>query len=172
MPRTCVECGKTSNRFTHIEYRSREPVCKDCEKGVAICVECKREFFGNSRLNQLKMHMQTHQDRLLACPACNSQKRYRTGAGVAAHFESGHCSSCPNRDQALHTIHRLVQNTAPQFMSDRLMIEDAHDGSVPKNSYACNHCSKRFNLMSALMQHQSSTGHGDAASTRLSIVGF
>jgi hypothetical protein len=107
MPVTCDTCDQTSNRFSRSEYRggkrSLQATCQDCEREIARCVECAREFSSHSwthALNQLKMHRQTHAPRTFACPVCNGSKRFKTGADTALHLESGYCTGCQGKDNA------------------------------------------------------------------------
>ncbi|KAJ1415991.1 hypothetical protein B484DRAFT_454391 [Ochromonadaceae sp. CCMP2298] len=166
MPCFCDSCEQTSNRFSRKEFslgkRGRASTCTDCEKEVARCAECYREFTAHSwsnALNQLKMHKQTHAERTIACPVCNGSKRFRTGADAALHLESGYCEGCLGKDNAERAIFNFVSQQARSLMSP-LMIENG-SGSVPEQAYCCNDCGKRFNLVSALMQH-SKAKHGQS----------
>ena len=171
---TCCECGQSTSRFTRSEYHDAvyndNGMCKDCQRDVPRCVECGREFQGiNFRdgLNRLKMHKQIHRPRDIQCPVCRSDKRYASGADAVSHLESGYCSGCRGKENAHKQIYDFVSRAAPGIMNDRLMLENG-GGDVPQQAYSCSMCSKSFNRLSSLMQHQTNKhGGGNASSLRI-----
>ena len=139
-------------------------------QGIPRCNTCGRDFDGGNLahgLNQLKMHMRSHQEKTVVCPICrNPSKKFRTGADAVLHLESGYCPGCRGEDKAKSAIYSFVQKNAPGLMSQHLMIENG--SGVPDKAYTCQMCSKPFTNLSALMQHQAAKhGGGSTAEFRM-----
>jgi len=102
----------------------------------------------------------------VTCPVCG-EERFKSGACVAQHVESGTCPNCPGKENARKAIFGFIRknSAASNALLDRnlLMLEDEIDldgggsgwtGAVPDKPYECRQCSKYFKDVSSLMQHQ------------------
>lgn len=116
------------------------------------CSKCDRSFCD---ANALEQHMQVHQPRDVRCPACGEQ-RFRNGANVAQHVESGTCSGCQGKENARTAIYNFMRfnQSTRQFLDQKLLENGACCDSIPERPYACQQCRKAFRQVSQLMQHQ------------------
>ena len=67
-------------------------------------------------------------------------------------------------------VNNFVTRNAPQYLSNRLMIEDGN-GYDRELEYSCDCCDRSFRLLSSLMDHQSSK-HGTHNPSPARIVGY
>jgi len=156
MGRYCSECQE----FCQPGDFSRSQWCKgqgfsrciDCVNTPCSCQTCGRDF--NSQ-NQLKMHMQTHRPRTVACPICGDS-RFASGANAVQHVESGSCTGCLGKDNARRQIHKFVSRKSQMnsFMTPMLEYGGYGANVVPEFPYHCAPCNKKFRQMSQLLQHQ------------------
>lgn len=156
MGRNCSECGDwcsrgsfTSNQWSKGNGTSR---CKDCVS-LYQCQECHRKFHNS---NELKMHMQTHRPRNIACPVCG-EGQFRSGANAVQHVESGYCSCCrgvENARQQVYEFARKQRGMKPYLNGRPLLTYGGCDDEVPDYPYKCQECSRNFRQLSQLLQHQ------------------
>ena len=102
------------------------------------------------------------------CPGCG--KMCRSRSGVAGHFESGACSSCPGRENAMQVayreVSRLEHNTGSQgmFTGQKMLtgcvqldaygeIDYGHGYQAGGTNYSCPGCQKGFRTSQALLAH-------------------
>ena len=96
------------------------------------------------------------QERTISCPLCSRNRKYKDIVGVVSHIESGSCSHCQGRDNALNFCYQQVSQRAPGFVSNAPMIGygDWSDVAAPASgAYMCRKCNRSFNTVSALMKH-------------------
>jgi len=126
------------------------------------CPICYREFNHSPKKsaneNSLKQHMQVHEDRNIFCPMCN-KKKFKSVAGMAAHYESGYCDHCTDSSQARRNMWEFARRN-PMFEQYRTPMleydnvnEGSDDSSVPDFPYRCNYCHKEFRQQSSMYQH-------------------
>jgi hypothetical protein len=162
MGRYCAECQFEcdDHQFTNNQWRKGPGYsrCSDCSSGNPIqCHICDR-YFGNR--NNLKMHMQVHRPRSVACPICG-EERFRNGANAVQHVESGSCRGCRGSQESAR---RQIYDFACQNRKMHRFLMDVprltYGGSsydqeeVPDFPYHCPDCYKYFRQLSQLLQHQ------------------
>jgi len=158
MSRQCGQCYeyKNGHEFSSNQWRKGDGSsrCKTCVGAVFGCNECSRTFSGQ---NALRMHMQVHRSKNVACPVCGD-RRFGSGANAVMHLESGYCSGCTGAENARQQIYKFAsqQSAMQPFMSHvpQLTYGGYDSGSVPDLPYSCAQCSKSFRHLSQLMQHQ------------------
>lgn len=155
----CIDCVEESLRQVQCSVCDRWlPGLNALEQHMKThpahqCGECQRIFQG---AEQLRQHSKTHQPRTVPCPACKN-KYFRNAANATAHLESGHCTACLGKEQAAKTIYSFVQQNGQTSGYIAPQIADygyGYGGGVPDKAYQCRFCSKRFNQMSALLNHE------------------
>ena len=124
------------------------------------CKECGRTFQNQNNLN---MHMQTHRPKNKSCPICGVQK-FRSGANIVQHVESGYCQCCPGgKQRARKEIYKFVYQKRPMrpYLTNDVPLltygygsDDDDDVNVPDYPYYCPECNKYFRQLSQLLQHQ------------------
>ena len=157
MGRTCAECDyyKDDDHYSRNQWL-KGPGYSRCFDCVGYpCTECQRLF---RNANELKMHMQVHRPRNFSCPICNVTK-FRSGANVVQHVESGFCSCCPGgpeeaREQVFKFAAKKKQMRRYMTEVPRITYGDWTDSEVPDFPYYCPECCKYFRKLGQLMQHQ------------------
>ena len=180
MGRSCADCLSylTPSQFSSNQWRKGEGLsrCKSCVddgggggscySAVTTttsyqCHECSRVFDSPNNLN---MHMQVHRPRTVPCPACG-ERRFRSGANVVQHLESGYCKSCLGQDKARQEIYTFASQKGQMqryLTSSYPMLTNGatpHNHGVPDLPYHCPDCSKSFRQLSQLLQHQDQKHH-------------
>mmetsp|Transcript_56258 Transcript_56258/g.67773 ORF Transcript_56258/g.67773 Transcript_56258/m.67773 type:complete len:171 (+) Transcript_56258:79-591(+) len=158
MTRQCVQCDKYKNRrsFSSNQWAKGEDSsrCTTCVCGVFGCNKCDKIFRDR---NSLKMHMQVHRAKNVACPVCGD-RRFGAGANAVMHVERGHCRGCKGRDSARRHIYEFAscQSAMRPFMAyaPQLLYGGYSCGSVPNFPYRCPQCYMSYQQLSQLMQHQ------------------
>jgi Zinc finger, C2H2 type len=102
--------------------------------------------------------MQVHRPRTVPCPACGDA-RFRSGANVVQHMESGYCRSCQGKDFARQQIYDFATKQGamrPYLTTSYPLLTNGggHNNVVPDLPYHCPDCSKSFRQLSQLLQHQ------------------
>ena len=162
MDRICNQCQtwKSINDYTSSQWRKGDGLsrCDSCVNVHVRCHECDRSF---SDQNQLKMHMQTHRPRNVACPACG-KARFRSGTNAVQHIESGYCTGCRGATNAREQIYKFASSDRKmhQFLAgDPLITNGGNENAVPDFPYSCSKCSRPFKQLGHLLQHEESK-HG------------
>ena len=163
MSRVCPSCQYELDRsdFSNNQWRkgNGNSVCRDCIEGNSApdyqCDICDRVF---NCANDLRMHSQVHRPRNVTCPLCGDE-RFRSGANVASHVESGYCRGCFGKENARRTIYKFVSTRpeAQQFLVDAPRIENGrnnYQSDPPQYPYRCSECNMNYRNISQLMQHQ------------------
>ena len=152
----CYDCVRDNQREVSCPYCDRVLNCQNSlnmhiPHCIPTCRECGRTFQSE---NALRQHSKIHAPRELQCPLCNSDKRYRTGANVVAHVESGYCQACRGSDNAHEQISRFVSRNAPGLLAPMLEYDSHHNNDLPQRPYRCTYCSKTFAHLSSQMNHE------------------
>ncbi|KAL2854519.1 hypothetical protein BJY01DRAFT_205302 [Aspergillus pseudoustus] len=101
-----------------------------------LCIKCG-DYFANA--NDLRMHQQTHQPRVMRCYGCNHT--FKSFSGMLIHLESGACASRMTEAE--------INNLAHECYQSRKYINNWAEGWM----YRCPSCYKEFVKLSALYQH-------------------
>jgi Zn-finger nucleic acid-binding protein len=157
MERKCSQCRswKSSDDYSNNQWRKGDGLsrCWRCVDGY-VCQVCDRQF---EHPNHLKMHMQTHRPRNVACPLCG-EERFRSGANAVQHVESGYCTGCRGKSNARQQIHKFVMSQRamqPYVNSVPRLTNGGHDDDdVPEYPYRCHDCGLNYKNLSQLLQHQ------------------
>ncbi|KAF7300122.1 Zinc finger protein [Mycena kentingensis (nom. inval.)] len=129
------------------------------------CVSCRRLFGSANNLNA-HLNSSTHQPRNIPCPGRGCSQSFINGSSLAAHLESGSCSSGANR-QAVNRYIR--ENDTRNIITDpaRLLTAGANDGTRyfatdqawNGGGYECYLCHHEFRTLPGLNQHLASPRH-------------
>jgi Zinc-finger of C2H2 type/Zinc finger, C2H2 type len=158
MSRKCSQCRtwKCGDDYSNNQWYKGDGYsrCRSCVDGY-FCQVCDREF---NHPNHLKMHIQTHRPRSIACPLCG-EERFRSGANAVQHVESGYCSGCRGRDNARKGIYNFVckQREMQPYLTDVPRLTNGshyNDNGVPDFPYTCPDCGICYRQLSQLLQHQ------------------
>lgn len=161
MGRYCSQCDRhlSNSSFSGNQWRKGEGYsrCYDCVNSNYSfqCDKCYKQFNDS---NQLKMHMQVHRPRNVACPVCGDVK-FGSAANAVQHVESGYCRGCLGKDNARDQIYNFAaKNGMGRYMTEVPMLTNGnnYNGYVPDYPYCCPDCSVSFRNLSQLMQHQDS----------------
>lgn len=159
MGRQCSECRlfRTGSDFSTNQWRKGggNSRCTSCVGGHFTCHVCHKPC-GNA--TNLKMHMQIHRDRNVSCPVCG-RGGFKSGADAVAHVESGSCSGCPGGEEARQRIIHFASSKrqmepylTPVATDDETDDEDT--STIHDQPYRCPQCSRCFQKLSSLLQHQ------------------
>jgi hypothetical protein len=156
MQRICSQCRtwRCDDDYSNNQWYKGDGIsrCRSCVIGYE-CQVCYRNF-NNS--NELKMHMQTHRPRNVACPICG-EGNFRSGANAVQHVESGYCPGCRGKSNARQQIFDFAskQKAMQRYITDvpRLTWDGDYDNDVPDLPYHCRDCNKYFKQLSQLLQH-------------------
>lgn len=119
------------------------------------CAGCTRLFVDQ---NAMRQHAQVHAAADTPCPGCG--RLYRGVTNAVLHFETGYCSGCPGRENARRAAYDFAsaQETTRQFLTQPLMLtyDDGPTGGfqAEAENYKCPACTRTFNALGSLMQHQ------------------
>ena len=157
MDRICSQCRtwRSCDDYSNNQWRKGEGYsrCWRCVEGY-FCQVCSRQF---NNTNELKMHMQVHRPRNVACPLCG-EERFRSGANAVQHVESGYCSGCRGRPNAERNIFRFAssQPAMQPFMNNvpQLTYGGYDDNEMPEFPYWCPDCRISYRHLSQLLQHR------------------
>lgn len=106
--------------------------------------------------------MQVHLPKDTRCPVC-LQRRFRNGANVTQHVESGSCHGCKGKENTRKQIYNFMRFNAStrQFLDKKLIGNGSSNGDAnPVKPYGCQRCGKKFKQVSQLMQHQMASHPG------------
>ena len=148
MMRVCIQCGteKTDDAYSNNQFSKGDGVsrCRGCVAGYSHhCQQCHKYF---AHPNQLKMHMQIHRLRHVACPLCN-EGHFRSDANAVQHIEGGFCSGCRGQTNLSEQLKKYA-SSRPAMQA---YLSNA-DSDVP---YMCHRCSHRpFKQLGQFLQHQ------------------
>lgn len=148
---SCPFCGRSFNCQNSLNMH--RPSC------VPTCSQCSRTFGSQHSLDQ---HMKSHRPREIQCPLCHGAKRFRNGANVVAHVESGYCSGCRGEEFAKERIFDFVSRNARSLVVPMLQNGD-NQTTTRRNPYQCTYCHKTFAQLSAQMNHEEDV-HGNQRS--------
>ena len=157
--------------------------CEVCDRGLTSdnalqqhlqthadvwCAVCGRVF---KSPNGLRQHSQVHLPRNVACPICGDV-RFKSATNAVQHVETGSCTGCRGADNARNAIYGYVRQHGVHLLNpDAQMLQySGHHltGHMPPDlPYSCQHCTKSFRQLSAMMQHQAA-----AHQTRAPALGW
>ncbi|KAJ7067498.1 hypothetical protein C8F01DRAFT_668622 [Mycena amicta] len=134
------------------------------------CTPCKRVFASASNLNA-HLNSSIHLPRNIPCPGRGCTQSFINGSSLAAHLESGSCSSGATRQ----SVNRYIrENDTRNIITDpaRLITGGSNsnesttrylatDQSWNGAAYECYLCHANFRLLSGLNQHLASPRHED-----------
>jgi Zinc finger, C2H2 type len=154
--RKCSQCRTWKAHYSRTQWRKGDGSsrCRSCIVGYC-CQVCDRCF---DDPNSLKMHMQTHRPKSIACPLCGEQ-RFRSGANAVQHVEIGYCTGCLGSDNAREQIYQFASSQRamrPHIANVQRVSYGGSDSEsvVPDIPYSCPNCNRCFRQLSQLLQHQ------------------